>query len=252
MNLNSQLISKLASLHDTQFTGIVTITTKNAQAWNIYLYLGQLLWTESSIHRNRFWQRNLSKLCSVVVTTEPLFESLNNHHNSDYYLINTLREKKLVTREKIPELINRRVLETFWDIFQAEAQDNAKFTVIAHPPLFLLKSGFNLSLPPLETMNLLKQAEQNWMDWTNKGLASCSPNLAPVLKNHQELHQQLSPIIFQNMLRLLDGQSTLRDLASRMNKDVLEVTLGLIPYFFKGYLRLVEVPDIPKIYLKLP
>ena len=109
----------------------------------------------------------------------------------------------------------------------------------------------NLSLPPLETLNLLTQAEQKWMDWTNKGLASCSPNLAPVIKNHQELQKQLSPMIFQNMLRLLDGQSTLRDLASRMNKDVLEVTLGLIPYLFKGYLRLVEVPDIPTIYLKL-
>ncbi len=116
---------------------------------------------------------------------------------------------------------------------------------------FLLKSGFNLSLSPLETLNLLKQAEQNWIDWTNKGLACCSPNLAPILKNHQELQKQLSPIIFQNMLRLLYGESTLRDLAIRMDKDVLEVTLGLIPYFFKGYLRLEEVPDIPKIYLKL-
>ena len=138
MNLNSQLISKLASLHDTQFTGIVTLTTKNAQAWNIYLYLGQLLWTESRIHRNRFWQRNLSKLCSVVPTTKPLFESPNNHHISDYYLINTLREKKLVTREKIRELINRRVLDTFGEIFQAEARDTASFRVTAHPPLFLL------------------------------------------------------------------------------------------------------------------
>ena len=105
MNLNSQLISKLASLHDTQFTGIVTITTKNAQAWNIYLYLGQLLWTESSIHRNRFWQRNLSKLCPQVTITEHKFENINNHHTSDYYLINTLRENKLVTTEKILELI---------------------------------------------------------------------------------------------------------------------------------------------------
>ena len=101
MNLNSQLISKLASLHDTQFTGIVTITTKNAQAWNIYFYLGQLLWTESNIHRNRFWQRNLSKLCPQVTTTEHKFENINNAHTSDYYLINTLRENKLVTREKI-------------------------------------------------------------------------------------------------------------------------------------------------------
>lgn len=251
MNLNSQLISKLASLHDTQFTGIVTITTKNAQAWNIYFYLGQLLWTESNIHRNRFWQRNLSKLCPQVTTTAHKFENINNDHTSDYYLINTLRENKLVTREKILELIECSAIDTFFEIFQYEAKETATFTVQAHPPLFLLKSGFNLSLPPLETVNLLKQAEQNWIDWTNKGLASCSPNLAPLLKNHQELQKELSPTIFQNMLRLLDGESTLRDLAIRMDKDVLEVTLGLIPYFFKGYLRLVEVPDIPKIYLKL-
>ncbi len=53
------------------------------------------------------------------------------------------------------------------------------------------------------------------------------------------------------MSRLLDGKNTLRDLAMKMDKDVLEVAIGLVPYFFKGYLRLLEIPDIPKIYFQV-
>ena len=243
MNLNSQLISKLASLHDTQFTGIITVTTKNTQSWNIYLYLGKLLWTESTIHRNRFWQRNLSKLCPKLASTKHKFKNINPTYISDYYLINILLEDKLVSREHILELINLCVNDTFFEILQYESKESIDFIVKSHTLLFLLKSGFNLSLPPLQTLNLLAKAEQNWLDWLNKGLASCSPNLAPLIKNNQDLKKQLSPIIFENMQRLLDGKNTLRDLAVKMDKDVLEVTLGLIPYFFKGYLRLLEIPD---------
>ena len=250
MNLNSQLISKLASLHDTQFTGIITVTTKNTQSWNIYLYLGQLLWTESSIHRNRFWQRNLSKLCPELTTKKHQLKNINCHYISDYYIINILRENNLISREKISELINRCIKDTFFEILQYELKDTIEFIVQLHSPLFLLKSGFNLSLVPLETLILLSEVEQDWRDWINKGLASCSPNLAPLIKKDRDLKNQLSPVIFDNMTRLLNGKNTLRDLASKMDKEVLEVTVGLIPYFFKGYLRLLEIPDTKKIVLK--
>ncbi len=243
MNLNSPLISKLASLHDTQFTGIITVTTKNTESWNIYLYLGKLLWTESTIHRNRFWQRNLSKLCPQLASKKYQFKTINTSCISDYYLINVLLGDKLVTREKILELIDCCIKDNFFEILQYEFKHSINFAVQCHSPLFLLKSGFNLSLQPLKTLDLVAKAEQNWLNWLNKGLGSCSPNLAPLIKNNQDLEKQLSPIIFKNMTRLLNGKNTLRDLAVKMDKHVLEVTLGLIPYFFKGYLRLLEIPD---------
>ncbi len=251
MNLSIQLINKLAFLHHIQFTGILTTTTKKGQFWKIYLYLGQLLWTESTIHRNRFWQRNLTKLCPKLTSTYHEFNTINNNYISDYYLINVLRDNKLVCREKILELIKRNILDIFFEILQYEATDRATFFVKTYPPLFFLKSGFNLSLSSLPIFPLLEQAETNWINWKNKGLASCSPNLAPLLKQAQELEKQLSPIIFQNMLRLLDGKNTLRDLAIKMDKDVLEIALGLVPYFFKGYVRLLEVPDLPKIHFQV-
>ena len=169
---------------------------------------------------------------------------------SDYYLINILLEKKLVTRKKILLLIDCCVKDSFFEILQYEFKENINFTVQSHTPLFLLKSGFNLSFQPLKTLDLLAKSELNWLNWLNKGLASCSPNLAPLIKNNQELEKQLSPIIFENMERLLNGKNTLRDLAVKMDKDVLEVTLALIPYFFKGYLRLLEIPDTNQFLLE--
>jgi hypothetical protein len=51
------------------------------------------------------------------------------------------------------------------------------------------------------------------------------------------------------MQRMLDGKNTLRDLATQMDKDVFDVACALVPYFFKGYIRLVEIPDLPGIDL---
>ncbi|MGL4883195.1 MAG: hypothetical protein ACRC8K_19370 [Waterburya sp.] len=91
---------------------------------------------------------------------------------------------------------------------------------------------------------MLFKSQTAWSTWGSKGLASCSPHHAPLLNKYDELKQQVPDIILSNMSRLLDGKSTLRDLAIKMDKDVLEVTCGLVPYFFKGYLRFLEIPDL--------
>jgi hypothetical protein len=65
-----------------------------------------------------------------------------------------------------------------------------------------------------------------------------------LLQRGQDLQLQLPDLIFTNMSRLLDGQQTLRDLAIKLDKNVLDLTCGIIPYFFKGYLRLLEIADL--------
>ncbi|MEL6502611.1 MAG: response regulator, partial [Cyanobacteria bacterium J06623_1] len=65
-----------------------------------------------------------------------------------------------------------------------------------------------------------------------------------LLNRYQDLQTQLPDIIYANMSRLLNGKRTLRDLAVRMDKNVLDVTCGIVPYFFKGYLRLLEIADL--------
>ena len=74
-----------------------------------------------------------------------------------------------------------------------------------------------------------------------------------MLKNTEQLQEEVSGIVFQNFLLLLDGQRTLSDLAVRMNKDVIRLTSSLCNYVNQGLLDFVEVEDIepPKVLQKI-
>ena len=252
--MSSQLIKNLASFKEEKFTGVVTITSPRERQWKVYFYLGMLLWTEGGCHTFRFWQRHLKLLCPQSKMEYFDHNNLYSQSFCDYYLIDLLLKKKLTKRESIINLIEKRIREIFFDILQEEYLQLANQTELiisgnttsAH---HLLKSGFNLSLSPIETLVLLSNTQSDWDTWLSKGIASCSPNRAPILKESEELKNQVPAIIFQNMERLMDGEHTLRDLAIKMNKNVFDVTCGLVPYFLKGYIKLVEIPDLPGLYI---
>jgi hypothetical protein len=249
MNSQSQLIEKLIVLEEELFTGLVTVITPDDKQWNIYLYRGMLLWAEGGSHVYRFWQRHLNLLCpqgNIVLFDR---ERVRSNSNTDYYLITTLLKQKLATREQIASLIETRLNNIFFDIFQSEHEQTLLITNKSQSAHSLLKNNFNLTLSLLAVHLLLSKAYHKWSIWKGKGLASCSPNLAPLLKKDSNLNRQVSPLIFQNMQRMLDGKNTLRDLATQMDKDVFDVACALVPYFFKGYIRLVEIPDLPGIDL---
>ncbi|MEM9272698.1 MAG: DUF4388 domain-containing protein [Cyanobacteria bacterium P01_F01_bin.143] len=247
--MSSQLIKNLASFKEEKFTGVVTITSSRNRKWEVYFYLGMLLWAEGGSHTFRFWKRQIKTLCPQAKVKYFDKNNINSQYSCDYYLIDILLKKKLTNRELIINLIEQKVREIFFDILQEEYSQDQQLTIAnnsisAHN---LLKSGFNLSLSPLNTSIILADAQKDWDIWIGKGLASCSPNRAPILKDYEELKAQVPPIIFQNMVRLLNGKNSLRDLAIKMNKSVFDVTCGLIPYFFKGYIKLIEIPDLPGI-----
>jgi chemotaxis family two-component system response regulator PixG len=75
-------------------------------------------------------------------------------------------------------------------------------------------------------------------------MTDCYPNRAPVINQPEQLQQQVSPTVYQNLTKLLDGQRTLRDLALAMNRGVKEVTYSLLPYIQAGLVELIEIPDL--------
>ena len=58
--------------------------------------------------------------------------------------------------------------------------------------------------------------------------------------------KEVSSQVYENLLELIDGNNTLRDLAVIMDKNVLSLTVSLIPYLRNGFFRLGETQDISK------
>ena len=249
MNSHSKLIEELVVLEQELFTGVVTVSTPEIKQWKIYLYQGMLLWAEGGSHGYRFWQRYLNLLCPHANIRLFEQERIVSHSTTDYYFISTLLKQKLASRKKIKLLIQTRIENILFDIFQVENQKDITISSESKSAHSLLKKNFNLTLSNFRIYQLLSKAYDRWSTWAGKGLTSCSPNLAPVLKEGTKIDQQVSPIIFKNMKRMLNGKKTLRDLAIQMDKDVFEITCALVPYFFKGYIRLIEVPDLPGVDL---
>ena len=244
MGANNRLGEKLISLNRHKFTGILTITSQDGkQKWEIFFYLGKYLWTEGGVHENRSWQRNFDCYCPSINTDVIILRNQPEIQSYNYSLLNVLLQRKIVKRKQVKGLIENSSQEILFDLLQKEYNDSLYYEIKETSAHYLLKSGFNLSLAFINLEQILFQAQTSWSTWGAKGLASCSPHHAPFLRRDRRLKQQLPDIIFSNMSRLLNGKNTLRELSFRMKKDILDITCGIVPYFFKGYLRFLEIPD---------
>jgi hypothetical protein len=254
MSANSKLGEQLITLHRQKFTGILTITSQDAkQSWEMFFYLGKYLWADGGYQINRSWRRNFNYYLPKVDTNSIVLRNqaevrlgeVDAPRSPKHYLIHVLLQRKLITTEQAKALINNRSQEILFDLLQKEYHDSLIYSTQETSAHYLLKAGFSLSLACLNLEQILFKSQTAWSTWGSKGLASCSPHHAPLLNKPHELKQQVPDIILSNMSRLLDGKSTLRDLAIQMDKDILDLTCGLVPYFFKGYLRFLEIPDLP-------
>ena len=244
MSANSKLGEQLISLHRQKFTGVLTITSQTEQIkWEMFFFQGGYLWTEGGFHPNRSWRRNFMHYCPGVDDSVVVLKQQPQMRSRHYCLLHALLQRKQVTHKQVKALIENRTQEVFFDLLQTEYKDNLKYAVESTSSHYLLKAGLSLSLIFSNVEQILFRSQAAWSSWGSKGLSSCSAHHAPLLIRDRFLQTQLPDLIYANMSRLLNGKNTLRDLAVRMDKNILDLTCGIVPYFFKGYLRLLEIAD---------
>ncbi len=240
----SRLSNQLIDLKQKQFTGQVNIKDYTDTVWKIYLCLGRLVWADSGIHSNRSWKRLIDKYCPQIDWHNFQLDNSNQVECGYYSVLTTLLHKNLIEREQAIELVKIRAGETIFDLLQLEDQQPLKITPEITSTSSFLTSGLQMSISLVNIEEVLYDARQAWLIWQQKGLQAWSPNLAPMMRKQNRLREEVSGIVYQNFLRLLDGQRTLRDLSSRMGKDVRKLTSSLIPYVQQDLLDLLEIEDI--------
>ncbi len=248
---NSRLANQLVFIKQKQFTGKIKITSATGVEWLIYLCLGRLVWTDGGIHPNRSWKRLVDKYCPQVDWNNFQFRKDKNFECGDYYLLTVLLQRKLLQREQATEVIKSRAVEVFFDLLQQESKNPLKITPETASTSSFLTSGLQMSISLVDIEEVLLETEQSWLIWQEKGLGKWSPHLAPMMKQQDKLREEVSGIVFQNFLKLLDGKRTLLDLSARMNKDVRRLTSSLVPYLNQGLLQLLSIGDIAPPNLKI-
>lgn len=245
MSISGVLKQKLQSLQGKKFTGRIDIKNGKGKEWRLYFCLSRLIWADGGYHPYRAWERLLNKYCPhldhhfIDINKAKEFECWN------YYLIVSLLQRFLITKEQALCLINERIKQILFDLYRAESQEKLSYDLVIVEDNFSEESGLKVSITLLKIETVLTAVESEWQQWENFGLTAFSPNYAPVIKNPVLLQQKFKgkENTYRKLVSLLNGKFPLIELADKLNLTIIKLTLWLKPYFEQGLISLVEIKD---------
>ena len=251
------LISQLLSLQLKRFTGQLNINLLTGTTWKLYFCCGQIVWADGGCHPYRSWKRLLIQYCPQVTFDSAIISKAEKFKCWNYRLLAILLERKQINSKQFTSIVNSKIVEVFFDIIQVETNQKLTYNCLATSADYLLASGLKISLALFQVGQLVRQIQylfiptkeyqQKWSEYCQNNPDRCSPNLAPSLKDKKQLAQQVSPQLYQILIKLINGQRTIRDLAVMTNQDVLRFSCSLIPYIRQGLIELIEIADLQKI-----
>jgi two-component system, chemotaxis family, response regulator PixG len=233
------LIGEFKSCTQIQYNGSLNIKSSKGIIWKFYYRLGRIVWASGGIHPFRRWRRQMAQYCPDFDVNKIQLgtESIAALH-WDYQLLENLHKQNVIKREQIINITENVIAELLFDLAQ---QSNYDSMSCERSQAIILEEPMSLSRTDLS----LRYVSDSWNSWAEAGLASFSPNLAPVLRKPEQLQQMLSTAAYNNFAKLMSGKYTLRDLSLRMKQDLLSVSRSLLPYVLKGIIELIEVNDLP-------
>lgn len=231
----------LKDLAELRFSGQLVLTALTGQQWSLYMTRGQIVYATGNEHLVRRWRRHLASHCPRI----PMYRIAWQHDlvNSDeaalrigwdYALLYLWVAQQKITREQVAKIIGSIVVEVLFDVAQAvKVTHQAIPQSLLYPPLVSLQVGDII----LETQSL-------WQSWQAEHLIDYLPNKAPVIQQPDRLRTRISAEVYHNLVQLLKGEHTLRDLAVHMQRDIVTVTISLRPFLQKQWIELIKVADL--------
>ncbi|MEA5617978.1 response regulator [Cronbergia sp. UHCC 0137] len=233
------LVNNFKICTQLQYNGQLIIKNNKGVQWTFYYRLGRLVWATGGTHPFSRWRRQMAQHCPQIDVEKMRFRSEDIAINYwDYNLLEILYKRQKIQREQIQAITENTIAELLFDL--ALELDFTSITCLRSQEVVL-----NTAMSFTNADISIKEMQESWDNWKKAGLANISPNLAPVLRRSQQLEQVVSQSVYKNFVALINGRSTLRELAMRMKQDTMPVVRSLLPYILKGIIELVEVPDLP-------
>lgn len=239
----NKLSDQLTNLIQNQFSGRLDIQGV-ITTWSLYFCLGRLVWASGGCHVNRRWYRHLSQYLNQVTADDMRLREGDAIQYWEYLVLIVLVKRQKITGEQAVAVIKSAVSEVLFDILQQEERARLAFSVDQQEVL-------DASLTLINPEKALNETLELWENWTKAGLTNISPNLAPVIKQAEELQQLASPKVYETLMKIANGKRTVRDVAVFIKQDTLTVMRSLIPYIRKKVIGLTEIPDLAKPILSM-
>lgn len=235
----NNLLNEFKTCTQLQYSGKLNIQSSKGHKWAFYYRLGRIVWAAGGTHPFRRWRRHIAQHCPEIdVEKMPLRPEDISIDYWGYRLLEVLHEKQKIKRDQISYIVENTITELLFDLAQ---QSNFASVTCSRNQEVILEAPMSFTNADMS----LKLMQDTWKNWSEAGLASFSPDLAPILRRPEQLEQQVSPAVYKNFVTLINGKYTLRDLGVKMKQGVLPVARSLLPYILKGIIELVETSDIP-------
>ncbi|MBE9013826.1 response regulator [Pseudanabaenaceae cyanobacterium LEGE 13415] len=211
--------------------------------WSFFFRLGQLVWSVGELHPFRRWNRQLAQYCpQLSVNSLPQHSIQSDAWNSEALV--ELMKQGQIQHSHLSAIVAGSILELLFDVMQAAHRTAPLVEIqLTYRQLSFLSIESNW-LTCLDAERAWQRSEQAWSLWQQCGLESISPNLAPVIWDHDGLRQQTSLMTYDNLAKLANGRWTLRDLAIKLKQPLVPLTRSLMPYVKQGIMGLNSIPDL--------
>lgn len=243
---SSNLWKNLETCTNNQFTGHLQIAAANGETWSLHFFLGRAIGDSGGVHQVRRWRRQISRYCHHLEKDSENLFSANDLQSGNFRHVERLVKSQQITREQAFAVIQGSMLEVLFDIIRLEELNNlGQGNVLDYTPHAVMSPATsNTPLVLLKLEYLWREVAQTWNAWSTQGLAERSPNLAPRINLPEELQKTVSAQAYRKLVYTLNGERTLRDVAVKVEQDLLLLTRSLISYCRKGIIILTEIGDL--------
>lgn len=223
---SEEAIAQSLQLIDKVFRGSLIIKADDLIKWKFYFRLGRLSWVTGGVNSNERLQRHLAYYCPQISQQQLQQLPLEYQPYREQKILVHLQGQGLIQRNQMASLMESIAIEVLFDTIQyAEVKsDNLSYQQISEEE----NDNLLLLLPFLEIDTVLTQARQQWHQWRTAGLESYSPNLYPIVKRQNVLESAIENNIEKQIIHSLDGKTTIRGIATKNQKKVLDVARYLV------------------------
>ncbi|MCA6531198.1 MAG: response regulator [Pseudanabaena sp. M135S2SP2A07QC] len=259
IQLQPKFIQDLKQLHVLfqQATGelLVTGDQETDPAWNIYFYLGRLVYATGGKHRVRRLARAIRQHSPNVNIQDLLEHAKPNAEAWELKIIEQAIHENLLTTEQARAIIQSSIHEVFYSLSD---QKNPKSS---WKPLEALAFKPIVALSTTQTLDSIVVAQSRWqqagLSHVQNMIQGFSFDLAPYLANPDQLALMLNADVitlktYKTLKKIVNGKNTLWDLSIIMKRSMIAVMRSLLPLVVDGIVAFREIPDWISPDWKLP
>lgn len=218
------------SIQPRQDSGFLHSTTN--RSWFVFFLNGQIIYatdTKANLNRLRDYLHRY-KVDAALDNIE--VSAIATTNAPEYGYLWTLLENHTLTPAQSRSIIQSMIHETLFDLFSI------------HQGTFIFEIGSALSpqLTTLEIGSITPRIVKQVQEWRQFYPHIESPEQCVVISDAEQLRESLPENLFQNLDRWVDGQTSIRQLARYLNRDILVVARAIYPYVQQGLIQLLDYP----------